>query len=210
MEKIGDMNGGVGCAGCRRSPKECKAAIFEEVIMKNTARAAGFLILLLPLAAFGQMKVGHVSTEAIMKQLPDAQDAQKQLDALTAGWQEELNKMQADWKKKYEEYDKKKLIMTDQRRADAEKELRDLDQKMADFRNQKFGQNGELFAKQNELMKPVQDRVFKAIQDVAVEEGYDYVLDKSGEILMMYANPKYDLTDKVLAKLKVSPHSTTN
>ncbi len=177
--------------------------------MKRFLLVAAVLVLCGSHAAVAQMKIGHVSTEAIMKQLPDAQDAQKQLDALTAGWQEDLNKMQADWKKKYEEYDKKKLIMTDQRRADAERELRELDQKMADFRNQKFGQNGELFAKQNELMKPVQDRVFKAIQDVAVEEGYDYVLDKSGEILMMYANPKYDLTDKVLAKLKVAPRTTT-
>jgi outer membrane protein len=181
----------------------------DEGNMKNLILAIGIGMLAVFSPAVAQMKIGHVSTEAIMKQLPDAQDAQKQLDALTAQWQDELNKMQSDWKKKYDEYDKKKLIMTDQRRADAEKELRDLDQKMSDFRNQKFGQNGELFAKQNELMKPVQDRVFKAIQDVAVEEGFDYVLDKSGEILLMYANPKYDLTDKVLEKLKVAPPSTT-
>ena len=176
--------------------------------MKNLFLALGCVLFIGVVPAIAQMKIGHVSTEAIMKQLPDAQDAQKQLDALTASWQEELNKMQDDWKKQYDEYDKKKLIMTDQRRADAEKELRELDQKMADFRNQKFGQNGELFAKQNELMKPVQDRIFKAIQDVAVEEGYDYVFDKSGEILLMYANPKYDITDKVLEKLKVTPEST--
>ncbi len=176
--------------------------------MKNISIALSCLIFLGVSSTFAQMKIGHVSTEAIMKQLPDAQDAQKQLDAQTASWQDELNKMQDDWKKKYDEYDKKKLIMTDQRRSDAERELRELDQKMADFRTQKFGQNGELFAKQNDLMKPVQDRVFKAIQDVAVEEGCDYVLDKSGEILLMYANPKYDLTDKVLEKLKVTPQST--
>jgi outer membrane protein len=177
--------------------------------MKRLLVVVGCVLTLLTIPAVAQMKLGHVSTEAIMKQLPDAQDAQKQLDALTAGWQEELNKMQNDWKKKYDEYDKKKLIMTDQRRADTERELRELDQKMSDFRNQKFGQNGELFVKQNELMKPVQDRVFKAIQDVALEEGYDYIFDKSGEILLMYSNPKYDLTDKVLAKLKVTPRSTT-
>jgi outer membrane protein len=112
--------------------------------------------------------------------------------------------MQQDWQKKYDDYEKRKLIMTEQRRADAEKEMRDLDTKVADYRNKKFGQNGDLFAKQNELMKPVQDRVFKAIQDVAVEEGYDYVFDKSGEILLMYANTKYDLTPKVLAKLNVA------
>jgi outer membrane protein len=180
----------------------------EEGNMKNLFVVFACVLVLGTLPATAQMKIGHVSSEAIMKQLPDAQDAQKQLDALTAGWQDELNKMQDDWKKKYDEYDKKKLIMTDQRRADAERELRELDQKMADFRNQKFGQNGELFVKQNDLMKPVQDRVFKAIQDVAVEDGYDYVFDKSGEILLMYANPKYDITDEVLQRLKVAPPST--
>jgi outer membrane protein len=154
--------------------------------------------------ALGQAKIGFVSTDAIMKQLPDAQDAQKQLDQLVVDWQAELNRMQQDWQKKYDDYEKRKLIMTEQRRADAEKEMRDLDTRIADFRNKKFGQSGDLFAKQNELMKPVQDRVFKAIQEVAVEEAYDYVFDKSGEILLMYANIKFDLTLKVLAKLNVA------
>lgn len=156
-----------------------------------------------------QMKVGHVNSNAILKQLPDAQDAQKQLDALTATWQEDLNRMQNDWKRKFDDYDKRKLIMTEQRRAESERELRELDQRIVDFRNQKFGQNGELFTKQNDLMKPVQDRVFKAIQDVAREEGYDYVFDRSGEILLMYANEKYDLTQKVMDRLK-SPGSGTS
>ncbi len=75
--------------------------------------------------------------------------------------------------------------------------------KLPIIRNKNFGQNGELFKKQNELMKPVQDRIFKAVQDVAKEEGYDYVLDKSGDILLMYANEKYDLTQKIFNKLKV-------
>lgn len=159
------------------------------------------LAALTPVAAAAQQKIGHISTDAIMKQLPDAQDAQKQLDALVVEWQQELNNLQKEWEDKFADYDKKKLIMTDARRAETEKGLRDLDQRIANFRAQKFGQNGELFQKQNELMKPVQDRVFKAIQDVAKEEGYDYVLDKSGEILMMYTNEEYDLTQKVLGRL---------
>lgn len=161
------------------------------------------LFLMSALSIQAQMKIGHISSEYILKQLPDAQDAQKQLDALVVEWQNELNRMQKDWEKKYDEYDKKKLIMTEQRRADAERELRDLDQKIVDIRNRKFGQNGELFSKQNELMKPVQDRIFKVIQDVAAELQYDYVFDKSGEILLMYANPTHDLTQKVLEKLQV-------
>jgi len=150
-----------------------------------------------------QVKIAYFSSDAVLKQMPDAQDAQKQLDQLVADWQSDLTRMQDDWKRKFDEYDKRKLIMTDQRRADAEKELRDLDQKIVDVRTQKFGQNGELFQKQNELMKPVQDRIFKAVQEVAQEEGYDYVFDKSGEILLMYANEKYDLTQKIVDHLKV-------
>ena len=166
------------------------------------------LFLLSMLAAVvpagAQVKIGYFSSDAVMKQLPDAQDAQKQLDQLVADWQAEVTKMQDDWKKRFEEYDKRKLIMTDQRRADAEKELRELDQKIIDFRNQKFGQNGELFQKQNELMKPVQDRVFKAVQELAKDEAYDYIFDKSGDIVLMYANEKYDVTQKIFAKLKVT------
>jgi len=171
--------------------------------MKKILALVVFLLVLCAIQTSAQMKIAYFNSEAIMKQLPDAQDAQKQLDQFVADWQQELNKMQDEWKKKFDDYDKRKLIMTEQRRADAERELRDMDQKIVDFRTQKFGQNGELFNKQNELMKPVQDRVFKAVQDVAREEGYDYVFDKSGDILLMYANEKYDLTQKIFAKLKV-------
>jgi outer membrane protein len=119
-------------------------------------------VLLCAVHAGAQVKIAYFNSEAIMKQLPDAQDAQKQLDQFVADWQQELNKMQDEWKKKFDEYDKRKLIMTEQRRADAERELREMDQKIVDYRTQKFGQNGELFNKQNELMKPVQDRVFQS------------------------------------------------
>jgi outer membrane protein len=176
----------------------------EKDDMKKILPLIVFLLMLCATQARAQTKIAYFNSEAIMKQLPDAQDAQKQLDQFVADWQRELNKMQDEWKKKFDDYDKRKLIMTEQRRADAERELRDMDQKIVDYRTQKFGQNGELFNKQNELMKPVQDRVFKAVQDVAREDGYDYVFDKSGDILLMYANEKYDLTQKVFAKLKVT------
>jgi outer membrane protein len=175
----------------------------ENENMKRISFLGMFLVLLCSVHASAQVKIAYFNSEAIMKQLPDAQDAQKQLDQFVADWQQELNRMQDEWKKKFDEYDKRKLIMTEQRRADTERELREMDQKIVDYRTLKFGQNGELFNKQNELMKPVQDRVFKAVQDVAREDGYDYVFDKSGDILLMYANEKYDLTQKVFAKLKV-------
>ena len=127
----------------------------------------------MPFFSPAQQKIGWINSAAIMEKLPEAQDAQRQIDNLVADWQGDLAKMQNEWQKKYEEYDKKKLILTDQLRAQSEKELQDLDRKIADYRTKKFGQNGELFNKQNELMKPVQNKVFKVVQDIAKEDDYD-------------------------------------
>jgi outer membrane protein len=151
--------------------------------------------------SLAQQKIAWVNSAAIMEKLPEAQDAQRQIDNLVADWQGELAKMQNEWQRKYEEYDKKKLILTDQLRAQTEKELQDLDKKVADYRTKKFGQNGELFNKQNELMKPVQNKIFKVVQDIAKEDDYDYIFDKSADIILMYSKDKFDLTSKVLERL---------
>jgi len=170
------------------------------------ARIFFLLLAVLMLAGthtgLAQAKIGWVNSQAIMDKLPEAQDAQRQLDNTVSQWQGELTKMQTDWQKKYDEYDKKKLILTDQLRAQSEKELQELDKKIADYRTKKFGQNGELFTKQNELMKPVQNKIFKIIQDIAKEDGYDYVFDKSGDVLLLYSNDKYDLTAKVFERVQ--------
>ncbi len=168
--------------------------------MKRTALA--LLLVLCWVAVPAQTKIAHINSEAIMQALPEAIDAQKSLDVLVAQWEGELQKMQADWKRKFDEYDKRKLILTEQVRADQERELRDLDQKVSEYRNRKFGQNGELFQKQNEVMKPIQNKMFQVLEDIAREEGYDYILDKSGEVLLLYASEKRDLTQKVLTRMQ--------
>ena len=149
-----------------------------------------------------QTKIAYINTQTIMEQLPEAQDAQKQIDAMSIEWQTELNKIQSDIQRKLEEYDKRKLIMSDKRRAEVEKELQELDKKLVDYRQQKFGTNGELFTKQNELMKPIQEKIFKAVKSVADAEGYDYVVDRSSSTLLLYANAKHDLTQKILEKVQ--------
>lgn len=160
------------------------------------------VLVLAAAAAHAQSKIGHINSEAIMQALPEAIDAQKSLDALVAQWEAELQKMQAEWKRKFDDYDKKKLILTDQVRADAEKELRELDQAIADYRTRKFGQNGELFQKQNEVMKPIQNKIFKVLEEIARDDGYDYIFDRSGEILLLYANDKRDLTSLVIQRMQ--------
>jgi outer membrane protein len=161
------------------------------------------ILFLVPALVQAQAKIGYIDSEAIMKKLPEAQDAQKTLDQIVAGWQDDLSKLQTQWQKKFDEYDRRKLIMSDQSRAAAERELMDMEKKINDFRTQKFGPNGDMLVKQTEMMKPIQDKIFKAIQDVATADSYDYVFDKSGQIFLLFVNEKFDLTTKVLAKLSV-------
>jgi outer membrane protein len=138
-----------------------------------------------------------------MNNLPDAQDARQKLDGIIREWQTELTKLENDWKTKYEDYEKRKLIMTDQTRAELEADLVKLEQQISEYREKKFGTNGELFQKQDEIMKPVQNKVFTAIQEVAQEEDLDFVFDRSGDIMLLFAKEEHDLTARVLEKLKL-------
>ncbi len=164
------------------------------------------LFILLALSSsfsFAQLKIGYVDSDAIMDNLPDAQDAKQKLNSLVQEWQTELSTLESKWKTKYDDYDKRKLIMTDQTRAETEAELVKLEKDVTDYREKKFGTNGEVFQKQDDLMKPVQNKVFNAIQDVAKEEDLDFVFDKSGDVLLLYAKDQYDITPKVMDKLKL-------
>lgn len=166
------------------------------------------LLFVFSLFAFGgiataqDLKIGYVDSDTIMDKLPDAQDAQQKLDAMIKEWQEELNGFEKEWKEKYDDYEKRKLIMSDQTRAEVESELVKLEERMNDYRQKKFGVNGELFQKQDEVMKPIQNRVFDAIKRVAEEEDFDFVFDRSGDVLFLYAKDQYDITNLVLDKLK--------
>lgn len=160
------------------------------------------LLLISATSTFAQLKIGYVDSDAIMEQLTDAQDAQKKLDQLVQEWQEELSKLEGEWKKAYDDYEKRKLIMSNQKRVEVERELVEMEKEITNFRQKKFGVNGELFQKQDEIMKPIHNKIFNAIQDLADEEDYDFIFDRSGDILFLFAKEEYDVTNLVLEKLK--------
>ncbi|GAB1441237.1 OmpH family outer membrane protein [Ignavibacteriales bacterium] len=160
------------------------------------------LVVLFSGGLFAQLKIGYVDSDAIMKNLTDAEDAKRQLDALIVEWQNEISKMESDIKFKKDDFEKRKLILTDQMRSDIDAEIKQLEKDMEAYRTKKFGTGGELFVKQDEVMKPVQNKVFTAIQQVAKDEDLDFVLDRSGAVMILFAKDKYDITAKVLDKLK--------
>ncbi len=164
------------------------------------------LFVYLPLLTFvsnAQLKIGYVDSDTIMDNFPDVQDTRQKLDALFQEWQTEVQKLESELKAKQDDYEKRKLIMTEQTSSEIMAEISKLEKDIADYRDKKFGANGELFQKQNELMKPIQNKVFIIIQQIATEEEMDYVFDRSGDILFLYAKPEYDLTAKVIERLKL-------
>lgn len=173
----------------------------------KTALLVGALTIASTAVGFAQQKIGWVDTQEIMKQLPDAIEAQGKLDALVAQWQGEINKVQTQLQQESDDYQKRRLILPEQARVQEENKLSDLQKKIVDMRNQRFGQNGDLYQQQNTIMRPIQETIMRAIQDVAKAGDYDYIFDKSGQLLLMYSNDKYDVTQQVLDKLKIP---TTN
>ncbi len=161
------------------------------------------IFILVSSISFAQLKIGYIDSDTIMDQLPDVLDARQKLDALIQEWQGELTRMENEWKTKYDDYEKRKLIMSDQTRAETEAALVKLETDMAQYREKKFGTNGELFQKQDELMKPVQNKIFTALKELAEQEDFDFVFDRSGDIMILFAKEKYDLTSRVLDRLKL-------
>ena len=162
-----------------------------------------FVFLFSSSSLFAQLKIGFVDSDTIMDNLPDVQDTRQKLDQMIRDWQNELRGMESDYKKQKDDFDKSSLIMTDQTRTEAQKKLSELENKISEFRDKKFGPNGELFQKQDELMKPVQNKIFNAIQEIATDEDLDFVFDRSGDIMLLFAKDKYDITAKVLEKLQL-------
>ncbi|MBR9976500.1 MAG: OmpH family outer membrane protein [Bacteroidetes bacterium] len=151
-----------------------------------------------------QQNIAYVDIGAILQELPEAQEAQRLLDAQVDKWQQELQSLEDEWQAKFNDYDKRKLILTDQGRARAEQELQELDARIMQYRDEKFGQDGELFKLEDQLMRPIQDLIFDQVKQLGVERGYDYVFDKSGGVMIIYAKDEYDLTKDAIERIKTA------
>lgn len=174
-----------------------------------------FLSTLLLCAAFSiaeaQSKIAFLDASKILKKMPEAIDAESRLQALINGWNRDANEMQAELDRKRNEYDRKKLIMTDGERSAIEIDMADIKSRLDKFRQEKYGPTGELFSQQTSLMQPAYDKLKKTIDEIAVEGKFDYVFDRnSKDYSMLYSNAKFDLTLQVAKKLGIETNDIFN
>ena len=169
--------------------------------MKKLALILSLVIGLCTVAAAQRYAV--VDTKYILDKLPEYKAAQKQLDQISIQWQKEIDDKQAALDKMYKDFEGEQVMLSDDLKKKREDELFNREKEVRDLQRKRFGFEGDLFKKRQELIKPVQDKVYNAIQKIAVSRMYDFILDKSEGITVIFADPKLDKSDDVLKELGV-------
>jgi len=155
-------------------------------------------------ASFAQ-RFAYVDSDYILKHIPEYASAQKQLSALSDQWQKEVDGRFQEIDRLYKAYQADQVLMTPDMKKRREAEIVDKEKLAKDFQRQKFGPDGELTQKSSSIIKPIQDRMAKAIQSVAESENLDMIFDKNSEVIMLYANPRYDKSAEVITRLGLKP-----
>jgi outer membrane protein len=154
------------------------------------------------LLGFSQ-KYAIIDTRYILDKLPDYKTAQKQIEEITDAWTKDIDSKQAQLDKMYKDYEAEQVMLSDDLKKKREDQLFNKEKELRDLQRKRFGFEGDLFKKRQELVKPIQDKVYNAVQKMAVSRGYDFVLDKSEGITIIFADPKLDKSEDVLKDLGV-------
>lgn len=173
-------------------------------------------IILMLFVAFGlghaamAQKYGYVDTQYILENIPEYATAQEDLNKMAETWQTEIEEKFILLDKKQREFDTEAILLPDEIKKQRQKEIDDLRLSAMELQKQRFGVGGDLFQKREELIKPIQDRIFTAIQQVAQEGQYSFVFDKANQSNLLYADPKFDISDRVLTKMGIKVAKKTN
>tara|TARA_Y100000385_G_scaffold166087_1_gene172133 strand:- start:9995 stop:10618 length:624 start_codon:yes stop_codon:yes gene_type:complete len=161
-----------------------------------------FLLVFIGFQSVAQ-KFAYVDSEYILSQIPKYKSAQLQLNELSAQWQQEVEKKFLEIDNLRKAFKVEKVLLTKDMQMAREKEINTKEDEAKKFQLEKFGYEGELFQKKSELIRPIQDKLYAAINKVAKNNGLDFIFDKSGDLLMLVSNSKYDRSDEVLEELGV-------
>lgn len=159
-------------------------------------------VTLISFAATAQ-KYAVIDTKYILNKLPEYSAAEKRLEQLSIQWQSELDTMQTRLDRMYKNYDAEQFMLSDDLKKKREDELFNKEKELRDMQKKRFGYEGDLFRERQKLVKPIQDKVYNAVQKLAIGRGYDFILDKSEGITVIFADPKLDKSDDILRELGI-------
>lgn len=162
------------------------------------------IIAVASVAAASAQKFALVDMEYIMRNVPQYEMASEQLNQLSQRWQREVETLASEAETMYQSYLADKVFLTDEQQRAREQEITDKEKEATELRMRYFGPEGELYQKRQTLLRPIQDDVYNAVRSVAEQRGYQAIFDRASSSEIIYASPRIDISNEVLAKLGLS------
>ena len=170
-----------------------------------------FIVFFLFLASnyvFGQ-KFGYVDTQYVLNQMEEYKKAQQEIEKVSLAWQDEIKDKQKEVEALYSSLQAEEVLLTEAMKEQRLEEIKGKEKALKEYQKQIFGFEGMFFLKQKEILQPVQEKVFDAVETVAVKQKLQIIFDKSGDLVMIYTNPVHDYTDYVLEELDLGDKTDT-
>lgn len=167
-----------------------------------------FFLFLVSNYVFGQ-KFGYVDTQYVLNQMNEYKDAQQEIEKVSLAWQDEIKDKQKEIEALYSSLKAEEVLLTEAMKEQRVNEIKKKEQELKEYQKQVFGFEGMFFLKQQEVLQPVQEKIFEAVEKVAVKQKLQIVFDKSGDLVMIYTNPVHDYTDFVLEELGLGDKNDT-
>ncbi|MBI3501197.1 MAG: OmpH family outer membrane protein [Bacteroidetes bacterium] len=183
-------------------PEE-KIGIQSKKIQKGKFILLFFSLCLLPSYILHAQKVAYVDLDYILNAVPEYKNAQDQLDKISLGWQKEIENKLAEVDRLYKSFQSEEILLTQDMKKKREDEIIAKEKEAKELQKQRFGVDGDLYKKRQELVKPVQDKVYNAIKALSEKEMIAIMFNKSAELNILFANPKYDKSEEVLESMGV-------
>lgn len=169
--------------------------------MKKTIFST-LVAIFITLSAFGQ-RIAIVDVGQILDNLTEYKQAQAEIDRISANWRQEISQEYDKIKSMYNKYQAEQVLLSEEVKIEREEEIMNREKEVRDLQKRRFGPEGDLFRKRQELVSPIQDEVFNAIQKYAELKGYDLIFDKAGSAGLLFANDEYDKTDEIARDLGI-------
>lgn len=179
-------------------------------VISHSIIVVGLVVLAAGAGVAQDQKIGYVNTDEILSQMSEYQGIQKQLDAISSEWNAELEEMQQEIEQLKEDFQAKEILYTDELKQQKQQEIQSKIQERQQYLDQKFGNKGEYFQKQNELLEPIQRKIYEAINTVANQQNFDFIFDRAENPSLLYSENEWNLNEQVLQELGISLDEASN
>ena len=169
-------------------------------------RISFFILLIITNITYSQkgVKIGYIDTEYILQNLPEFNQVSSRLEEKAQDWKEEIDKRSREIDQKKESLNSERILLTKEMIEEIEEEITIDLEELSEYQQKRFGPRGDLIIQKKQLIQPIQDQIFNAIREIAKNKKYDFIFDKSADIVMLYSDKRYDISDQILRTISRS------